>query len=88
MILAKIANDSIPFSILYHHLKFRILNFDGAYLLRKTFGTLGFLFTITHLDVYYNPLKLIPSFIKHPVYIYIYIYQILMYAHLLVTVYA
>ena len=69
MNLAKTANDSIPFSVFYHNLKFRTLNFDGAYLLRKTFGTLGFLFTITRLDVYYHPLKLLPSFMKHPVYV-------------------
>ena len=67
MILAKIANESTNFSVFYNHLKFWTLNFNSSYLLRKTFGTLNFLFNIVLVEVYYHPLKFVRTLLNQPV---------------------
>ena len=58
----------------FHHLNFWTLNFNGPYILQKTFVPYGFLFNNIYLPIYYYPTKFISLVLKHPVYVYIYIY--------------
>ena len=69
MILAKAANESTFFSVLYHHLKFWTLNFNAPYLLQKMFAHHGLPFKNIYLNVYYHPSKFVGLVAKHPVYI-------------------
>ena len=74
MILAKTANESAFFFVVYLRLKFWILIFNAPDFLQKTFAPHGFLFNNVYPRVYYHPSKLVGLVAKHPVYMYTYIY--------------